>query len=456
MRYLPIFYDMKNVNVIIAGGGEVAVSKLKILLKTDAQLHVVASKIHQDIEALEGEGRVRVTRRKIQESDIRGAQILYSTYYGEALNSEIRQMGKNCGVLVNVVDTPSECDFISPAIVDRDPVVVAIGTEGTAPVLARKIKASLEEELSPNLGLMARVAKGFREAVEQLPFGRPRRDYWRDYYANDIANEEQAALKLSEMLEHKLKEEKGAGFVSFVGAGPGDPELLTLKARKAIDKADVIIHDRLVSPEILELARREATLINVGKKGFGASYKQEEINDIIVEEARKGELVVRLKGGDPSIFGRLDEELEVIRKEHIAFEVIPGITTALAAAARVEKSLTSRNKNQELRILTAHDVKGFSEHDWHSLAKENAVAAIYMGRSAARFLQGRLLIHGASPQTPMTVLENVSRASERVFGTTIESLTDTLTQEAVSGPTILLLGIAPDSNIAQTEIRLVC
>lgn len=236
---------------------------------------------------------------------------------------------------------------------------------------------------------------------------------------------------------------RDAGRVDFVGAGPGDPELLTLKALNALRRADVVIHDRLISPEILALARRGALVIDAGKEGFGPSTPQAEINRLIVAHARGGAHVVRLKSGDPGIFGRLDEEIEAVEAAGLALEVVPGISAAAAAAAGIGQSLTRRGRNASVRLLTGHDVKGFANHDWRALARPGEVAAIYMGKRAARFLAGRLMMHGAAADTPVTVVENASRANERRLATTLAALPNALDTAALTGPAMILFGLAP-------------
>jgi uroporphyrin-III C-methyltransferase/precorrin-2 dehydrogenase/sirohydrochlorin ferrochelatase len=236
---------------------------------------------------------------------------------------------------------------------------------------------------------------------------------------------------------------RAGGRVDLVGAGPGDPELLTLKARKALDKADVVIHDRLVAPEILELARREAIVIDAGKEGFGPSMTQERINELIVEHALDGHHVVRLKAGDPTVFGRLDEEIEALDADGIDWAIVPGITAASAAVAQIGQSLTKRGRNSAVRLLTGHDMKGFADHDWRQLATAGEVAAIYMGKRAARFVQGRLLMHGAHADTPVTIIENASRPESRVIATTLSSLEPTLSEANLAGPAIVFYGLAP-------------
>ena len=243
------------------------------------------------------------------------------------------------------------------------------------------------------------------------------------------------------------------GFVSFVSSGPGDPELLTLKARRALDEADVVIYDRLISPEILELARREALMIDVGKEGFGPSTAQETINDLLVEHAQAGAQVVRLKSGDATIFGRLDEEIDAVDAHGIGWHIVPGITSASAAVATIGQSLTKRGRNASVRFLTGHDMKGFADHDWAALARPGEVAAIYMGKKSARFIQGRLLMHGADRSTPVTLVENASRADQRIVETTLDRLPTDLGAANLTGPALTFYGLAPRAAArATTEL----
>jgi len=333
--------------------------------------------------------------------------------------------------------------------VDRDPVTVAIGTEGAAPVLARHIKRQVEEALPPSLGLLARIGQSFRGAVEVLPMGRKRREFWSKYYfergplALAAGGEAAVQAELDALLAQTVAAKRSAGRVDLVGAGPGDPELLTLKARKLMHGADVVIHDQLVTGEILELARREAIVVETGKRGFGQSWKQGDINDLMVSHAAQGHHVVRLKSGDPAMFARLDEEMDALDSAGVDWAIVPGITAASAAAAGTRVSLTRRGRNSALKFLTAHDVDGFADQDWRDLAKPDAVAAIYMGKRAATFLRGRLLMFGASGDVPVTVVENASRADQRILQATLMTLPEVLAASDVTGPAVLLLGLAP-------------
>jgi uroporphyrin-III C-methyltransferase/precorrin-2 dehydrogenase/sirohydrochlorin ferrochelatase len=257
------------------------------------------------------------------------------------------------------------------------------------------------------------------------------------------------------VFDRLLAEHLGAaprkGRVLFVGAGPGDPDDLTMRARRALDEADVVIHDRLVPGAILELARREAEIVEAGKTGFGESVPQDEINAMIVAHALRGEVVVRLKSGDPGVFGRLDEEIDACEAAGIEWTIVPGLTSASMAAARLGQSLTKRGRNSEVRFLTGHDVKGLADHDWTALARPGTVAAIYMGKRAARFIQGRLLMHGADPATPVSVVENAGRPEERILATRLSVLEPTLSTAGVDGPAIIFLGLAP-RGVAMAEV----
>jgi uroporphyrin-III C-methyltransferase/precorrin-2 dehydrogenase/sirohydrochlorin ferrochelatase len=359
-------------------------------------------------------------------------------------DARVARLAEAAGVLFNIVDNLEASAFLTPAMVDRDPLVVAIGTEGAAPVLARKVKAHLEEKLPAALGAVVRAAEAFRPAAEALPKGRARRSFWSAVFADAfVPGAAPEADTLDRLLAEHLGEATPSGRVLFVGAGPGDPDDLTMRARRALDEADVVIHDRLVPKAILELARREAEIVEAGKTGFGDAVPQDEINAMIVEHALKGAVVVRLKAGDPGVFGRLDEEIDACDAAGIAWSIVPGLTSAAMAAARLGQSLTKRGRNSEVRFLTGHDVKGIADHDWAALARPGAVAAIYMGKRAARFIQGRLLMHGADPATPVSIVENAGRPEERILATRLAVLEPELSASGVDGPAIIFLGLAP-------------
>ncbi|MEQ5868805.1 uroporphyrinogen-III C-methyltransferase [Sagittula sp. NFXS13] len=447
MRHFPIFLALSNRAVVLSGGGDAALAKLRLLLKTEAALHVYAPDPAPEIIAWDAEGRLSLHRRPMEACDLIGAALVYAADEDDAQDARTKRLAHGAGVLLNVVDNLEDSQFITPAIVDRDPVTVAIGTEGAAPVLARAIKAHLEEHLPAGTGTLARIGQGFRKMAEKLPFGRARRDFWQDYYFNAgprALPQGEAAVQesLDTLLDDHLTRKERAGFVAFVGSGPGDPDLLTLKARRKLDEADVVLYDRLAPKAILELARREAIMIDVGKIGFGPSTPQEHINALLVEHAQNGSQIVRLKGGDPTLFARLDEEIDALTDHGIGYEIVPGLTAASAAAAAIGQSLTKRGRNQQVRLLTAHDTDGFADHDWRTLAAPGQIAAIYMGKRAARFIQGRLLMHSAAPDTPVTVVSNASRADQHVLETSLATLSADL-DRCPDGPALILYGLAP-------------
>lgn len=449
MDHFPIFMAVAGRRIVLSGGGDAALAKLRLILKTTADIHVFAPKPAPEIRDWAAQAMLTLHDRALVPGDAQNAVLFYAANEDAAEDARVAEIATRDGANVNIVDNLQDSAFITPAIVDRDPVVVAIGTEGAAPVLARKIKADLEDSLPTSLGTLARIGKGFRKAVEVLPLGRKRRDFWSAFYfrfgPQALETNSEAGLEsvLSTLLDDHVMGKQAMGHVDLVGAGPGDPELLTLKARKALDRADVVIHDRLVTPGILELARREAIIINAGKEGFGPSMPQAEIDAMIVNHALAGHHVVRLKAGDPTVFGRLDEELEALNAADIPYRILPGITAASAAVASIGQSLTRRGRNSSVRFITGHDTRGYADHDWQALARPGEVAAIYMGKKSARFIQGRMLMHGADPATPVTVVENAARPDQRVIATTLADLEPTMSKASLTGPAITFLGLAP-------------
>ena len=449
MKYFPIFVAVDDRHIAVSGGGDAALAKVRLLLKTRARISVYAPTFSPELRELGSNNRIKLVWRSFGPGDAAEGVLFYAANGDDAEDRRVVELARKDGALVNWVDNLQGSDFLTPAIVDRDPVTVAVGTEGTAPVLARAIKAELEERLPRSLGALARAGKAFRAAVDALPLGRPRRDFWSEFFfragprAFDEGGENALSTSLETLLGEFMDRTSDDGHVYFVGAGPGDPELLTLKARKILHNADVVIHDRLVTNEILELARREALIIDAGKEGFGPSTDQSDINELLLKHARLGAHVVRLKSGDPTVFGRLDEEVEAVVSNKIAYSIIPGITSASAAVASIGQSMTKRGRNSSVRYVTGHDLNGYAEHEWRALASPGQVAAIYMGKKAARFLQGRLLMHGAAPDTPVTVVANASRADQVTLETQLSTIAGHLEDARVSGPALILLGLAP-------------
>lgn len=330
MQHFPIFLSVVDQRIILSGGGNAALAKLRILLKTEANIVVFAANAAREIQRLALENKLTLKTRAIAHSDIAGAALFYAANENAAEDMRVAEIARKEGVLVNIVDNLADSQFITPAIVDRDPVVVAIGTEGAAPVLARAIKADIEASLPTTLGLLARIGKSFRHAADVLPMGRKRRQFWSDYYfkigpkAVEIKG---ISVGIETLLDHHIMTKPSAGNLTLIGAGPGDPELLTLKARRALDTADVVIHDVSITPQILDLARREATII-------AADLPQAQINALITSHAKAGAHIVRLKLGSPS---QSNAESAVCAAENIPHYFIPGVSVPAGVPVSMPK-----------------------------------------------------------------------------------------------------------------------
>ncbi len=461
MRYLPIHLDTKGRRIFVLGGGAAAEAKLRTLLKTDASILIIAANVSDEIQHwLQIYPDLKWHQENIEDNSWQrligpDVALIYAATENARLDSTIVAHARQIGLWVNAADQKPNCDFISPAIVDRAPVIVSIGTEGTSPGLARAIKAELENLLPSGVGRLAQTIKTLRQSVaKKLPSIADRQRFWSHIFgAGDLAAQlrrspealtsdvKEALSRLESDQTHNQTSMKGR--VSLVGAGPGSADLLTLRARQVLHSADVIVYDRLVGRSVLDLARREAEYIYVGKKPGDGSVRQDTINAIIVQEALKGRHVVRLKGGDPLVFGRADEEIEALQQAGIPFDVTPGITAAAAAAASIGASLTARGQNKSVALLTGHDSRGFAEQDWQSLAAPGSRAAVYMGLGAARFIQGRLLLYGAEGSRPVTIVENASLEQEYIVSTTLENMVQDIEKYKINGPAILLLGYTP-------------
>lgn len=444
MRYFPLFIDLKNRKALIVGGGEEALRKVRLLLKTEARIEIVARRLHPELTDLAIGGNIAWVGREFSASHLDGAACVFSAAEDE-VNERVSAEARKREILVNVVDEAELSNSIVPAIVDRDPLVVAIGTEGAAPVLAQGIRGELEASLPPFLGALTKAAGSLRERVaREVPAGRSRRQFWEHFFfgsmrdafargAGAFRNEVEGLISASQ--------KRAAGCVSLVGAGPGEAELLTLKAQRKLREADVIVHDRLIGPDILEYARRDAIRIPVGKTPGKPSPRQEDINAILVREAKAGRHVVRLKGGDPYVFGRGGDEQRALEAHGIPVDVVPGVTAALACAASIGLPLTLRGRNQSITILTGASEDGLPEHDWKALAKPGQTLAIYMGIGSAGHTQARLLNAGIDAATPVTIVENGTLVDERVFETRIDQLAAAVRLHAIAGPAIIYVGI---------------
>lgn len=448
MRFFPIFLDLDQQPVLVVGGGEQAAQKLRLLRKTKAQLHVLAAEVCAEIEDLAATGAVTLARRRLTARDLAGVRLAYVALADDAEAARCVAMCRAAAVPVNAVDRQELCDFITPAIVDRDPLVVAIGTEGAAPVLARQLKARLEAMLPARLGALARWAASLRErAASAITRSSLRRRFWDGFFdgpvaAAYLAGAHEEAARLAEQAL-TAPESVATGRVTLVGAGPGDPDLLTFKAMRALQEADVIVADRLVSGAILDRARRDAERIMVGKTPGKPSPSQDEINAILLREARAGRHVVRLKGGDPFVFGRGGEELATLQAAGVPVDVVPGISAAMGCAAAIGLSLTERDQRRSLTLLTGHASDGAAEHDWASLARPGQMLAIYMGVGAASHVRERLLAAGMAPGTPVTVVENGTLPQQRIALADINGLVGAIIDASIKGPAMIFVGAHP-------------
>ena len=448
MKYFPIYVDLDRQPVLVVGGGEQAAQKVRLLLKTTADITVVAEALEPELEKLVLDERIQAERRNFHPSDIEAKRLVYAATGDEGADRAVADAARARNVPVNVVDRPDVCSFITPAIVDRDPVTVAIGTEGAAPVLAREIKTRLERDLPDGLGRVADRAQRLRARVAQeIGDGRLRRHLWERllkgrFRERVLASDEAGARQAFEMEVHAVKRDAGrAGHVVLIGCGPGDPDLLTLRAQQRLQEADVLVVDRLVNPRILEFARRDAERIFVGKTPGGPATSQDEINRILVHEAEAGKTVARLKGGDPLIFGRAVEEMSALQQAGIACEIVPGITAAHASAASLALPVTSRGLHRKFSVLTGATADGVLDHDWSALARSGEAFAIYMGVRTAPEIRRRLLGADMAADTPVVVVENATLPNERAIATNLDDLAVCMIRKGVRGPAILFVGL---------------
>ena len=450
MRYFPVYMDLDSATVLVVGGDEQAAQKIRLLTKTNVEIHVVASELIQELCDWEKQGRIKVFHRKFEDKDVLGFRMVYAATEDLQLATKVHKAAIKENIPVNVVDQPDLCTFITPAIVDRDPVTVAIGTEGAAPILAREIKAKLESWLPENYGTLAKFSQKLRGFISKnVTEGRQRRIVWKRLLSGPfrkfvLANDYRSARRaLKNELSYSEKEEQEdkLGSVALIGCGPGDPGLLTLKAQQRMQEADVLVVDRLVNPDILEYARRDAERIFVGKAPGEHTTPQTEINRILLREAMQGKTVARLKGGDPFVFGRASEELIALQPHGIPVEVVPGITASHACAASIGLPVTMREQHRVFSILTGATVDGVPDHDWRTLAIDGHAFAVYMGVRTSGEIQKRLLNAGINPGTPIVIVENGTRENERAISATIQELEMCVDQSGIKGPAIIFIGM---------------
>ena len=401
MDFLPLFHKLKDRLVLVVGGGEVAVRKARLLADAGARLRVVAPHIRTELSDMVEAGGGELLLRGYEAQDLEGVALIIAATDDEPLNAQISTQAQALGIPVNVVDAPALCSVIFPAIVDRSPLIVAITSGGDAPVLARLIRAKIETWIPSTYGQLAGLAKKFRAQVKTLfPNVQQRRVFWEDVFQGQVA-ESVFAGKLHEGERLLSEKVKGAapqmlGEVYLVGAGPGDPDLLTFRALRLMQQADVVLYDRLVAPAIIELCRRDAERVYVGKQRSDHALPQEQINQRLVDLAKQGKRVLRLKGGDPFIFGRGGEEIEQLAAHGIPFQVVPGITAASGCAAYAGIPLTHRDHAQSVRFVTGHLKDGSSDLPWSELTASSQTLVFYMGLVGLPVICQQLIAHGLS------------------------------------------------------------
>jgi uroporphyrin-III C-methyltransferase/precorrin-2 dehydrogenase/sirohydrochlorin ferrochelatase len=447
MNYFPLYLRLEGARILVVGGGEQAAQKVRLLRKTKAHITVVADETTPELNDLAESGAIEVLRRPFVAEDVAHRQLVFAAAADRELNAVVSDASRARGVPVNVVDDANLGTVIMPAIVDRDPVTVAIGTEGTSPVLARDIRARIEALLPANLGELARRAHSLREVVaRRIADGRARRRLWERLLQGAFGRAvlSGAEAEADRVLARELSAATAGpprGRVALIGCGPGDPDLLTLKALQALQEADVLVIDRLVHPRILDYARRDAERVDVGKTPRGSATPQGEINRILVREALAGKIVARLKGGDPFIFGRAGEEMAALQAAGIPVEVIPGVTAAHACAARIGLPVTLRSRIRQFSVVTGAGADGDIDLNWQSLAAPGAAAAFYMGVRTAAVWRRKLLEAGAAPHTPVVVVENGTLSGERAIATTLHDLGACIETHGITGPAVIFLGL---------------
>lgn len=448
MRLFPAFFYTDNAHVTVFGGGEEARRKVRLLAKTTAQITVIIDTEIDPGFAQEFAGRITIAPREMAGQALDRSKFAIIACRTKENCDQSIIWAREYGIPINVVDQPEECDFTVPSILERGEIVAAVGSGGAAPVLAKRVRTSLEALMPQNMGRLSELARDFRPRVYQvLDDGTKRRQFWEaalngapaelamDGKFDDSLAAMEALLQDIASLTNQL------GTVHIVGAGPGDPELLTLKAFRLIQNADIVFHDRLVSDEIMDLVRRDATRISVGKAKANHSVPQAEIHDLMIKAAEGGQRVVRLKGGDPFVFGRGGEEVEALREAGIHASVVPGISAALGCAASAGLPLTHRDHAQTLTFVTGHAKSGdVPDLDWQALAKPAQTVVVFMGVGTAPKISEHLIHAGRAASTPVAVIENGTRSNEiRVFGTLAE-LPQLIERAGIKGPALLVIG----------------
>ncbi len=455
MQSFPLFLSLQDRQVLVVGGTDAAARKIELLLSAGARVTLIADTVAGEIAQLIAEGCISWAGRAFGEEDLADMALVIVACEDEALQARVSQAAQRRSMPVNVVDRPRLSSFTMPAIVDRAPITIAISTGGTAPALARRLRAEIERAMPAAIGRMARFAEIFREQVRRtLDQPRARRRFWDRVFDGQVGemalagDEIGARRELIRLLDAARNEsvraaDPGLGVVHLVGAGPGDADLLTLKAHRLLQRADAVVYDRLVSPEILAMARRDAERLYVGKRPGHPGLPQSQINERLVALARAGKSVVRLKGGDPFVFGRGGEEVEALTRAGIAVEVVPGVTAALGCAASAGIPLTHRDHAQACIFVTGHRREGLEGDlalDWPMLARPRQTVVIYMGAGTLAVIARQLIAHGLPAATPIALIENGTTSRERRVVGTLATIERQALQANLLGPTLCVVG----------------
>lgn len=445
MDFLPLFHNLRDRLVLVVGGGEIALRKARLLGEAGARLRVVAPQIETSVRGLVEQGGGELLERGYQTADLDGCVLVIAATDDELLNARVSREAGERNLPVNVVDAPALCSVIFPAIVDRSPLMVAVSSGGDAPVLTRLMRARLETLIPAAYGRLAGLAQKFREAVKQrFADVQQRRVFWEEVFEGGIAERMLAGreAEAERLLAEKLvgSHDRELGEVYLVGAGPGDPDLLTFRALRLMQQADVVLYDRLVAPAIIDMCRRDAERIYVGKRRSEHALPQEQINRRLVDLAKQGKRVLRLKGGDPFIFGRGGEEIEELAAEGIPFQVVPGITAAAGCAAYAGIPLTHRDYAQSVRFVTGHLKDNSCNLPWADLVAPGQTLVFYMGLVGLPLICRELIGHGRSADTPAALVQQGTTRNQRVFTGTLGNLPQLVAEHEVHAPTLVIVG----------------
>ena len=447
MEYFPLFIRLTNQPCLIIGAGEVAARKIDLLSRSGAKITVIAKEIGKSVTEMIDHHQLCVIEKPFDEEDLRGFKWVVAATNNGPLNKKIAAAANRFNVPINVVDDPELCNFIFPAIIDRSPMIAAISSGGASPVLARLLRAKIESAIPSAYGRLAYLAEKYRSQVKNSISHPPqRRIFWEKILQGPIAElvfagqTEKAELDLQKAIANTDNTKKTCGEVYLVGAGPGDPDLLTFRALRLMQQADVVVYDRLVSPEILDLARRDSEKIYAGKQRNQHTLSQESINDLLARLALAGKRVVRLKGGDPFIFGRGGEEIEKLMAMGINFQVVPGITAASGCATYAGIPLTHRDHAQFCTFVTGHLKDGSINLNWEQLAKPNQTIVIYMGLVGLNQICASLIKHGCSANLPIALIQQGTTNHQRVLTGTLQSLPEQIADLTITPPTLIIIG----------------